>query len=156
MSVELRPITQDIEEIPTLNSPTHRFFRGEIIKKIIPVAAVAVAVIVAAAAVYFLVLRRPSFTISVSPSTLTIARGGSDNITFSYDPKVPSNLSMSISPQGMVLPQGTQIGEWVGPPFTFRVIVSENVAPGTYEVRVEGTDMDTGAMATTTFTLIVT
>lgn len=105
---------------------------------------------------FTVIVTAPSFTISVSPSTLTIARGGSDNITFSYDPKVPSNLSMGIVPQGIELPPGSEIGEWVNPPFTFRVIVPENIEPGTYEVNVEATDMDTGAKATTTFTLIVT
>lgn len=112
-------------------------------------------IVVAVVAVYFL-LQMPSFTISVSPSTLTVPRGGSENITFSYDPEVPFDLSMSIVPQGIELPPNVQIGEFVDPPFTFRVIVPENVAPGTYEVTVEATDMNTGAKATTAFTLVVT
>lgn len=115
---------------------------------------VIVIVIIVVAAAYFLLSRGPSFAISVSPSTVTISRGGTENITLSYNPKPPSNLSMSNNVTGPG--PGVQFGEWIDPPFTFPVVVSENAAPGTYTVTLEATDVDTGAKATTTFTVNVT
>lgn len=107
----------------------------------------------AAVAAYFL-LQKPSFTVSVSPSSLTIPRGGTENVTISYTPRVPYNLSNSSSISGPGF--GVQLGEWISAPFVFSVVVSENAATGTYTVTLEATDMDIGAKATTTFTVIVT
>ena len=115
-------------------------------------AVVAMCIAVAAVAACFL-LQKPPFTISVSPSTVTIPRGESENLTISYDPKVPSNLSMSTGISGPGT--GVQSGGWISPPFTFSVVASENAALGTYTVTLEVTDMDTGANATITFTVIV-
>ena len=126
---------------------------SKIIKKNFVIAAVVASVVVIAVATYFL-LQKPSFTISASPSTITIPRGGTENITLSYDPKVPSHLGTSSGVSGPG--SGVQLGEWISAPFTFPVVVSENAVLGTYTVTLEATDRDTGAKATTTITVIVT
>jgi len=124
-----------------------------IIRKNIVIVAVVVSIIIIIGLAYFL-LQKPSFTISTSPSTLNIARGGTETITINYDPNPPFNMGMNSSVSGPG--SGVQFGNWINPPFTFQVVVSENAALGTYTMTLEATDMDTGAKATTTFTVIVT
>jgi len=112
-----------------------------------------VACVVAVAVTYFLVPRAPAFTISASPSTITISKGGIENITLSYHPNVPSNLSVSSSVSGSG--SGVQFGGWINEPFTFQVVASENALSGTYTITLEAIDVDTGVKATTTLTVIV-
>lgn len=121
-------------------------------RNVIVVATVAIA-IVASAAAYFLLTQGPSFTISANPSTLTLQRGGSDNVTLSYNPDVPSNLGMNSSVSGPG--PGVQVDGIIDSPFTISVSVSENAALGTYTITLEATDGDTGAVATATVTLTV-
>jgi len=91
------------------------------------------------------------FSISVSPSSVTIPRGESGNVTVSYSPGVPFNLGMSSS-SGY---DKIQLN-FSAPPFTYTVVVSGDAVPGSYTVTLEATDTDTGAEATTTFTVVVT
>jgi hypothetical protein len=112
---------------------------------------VAVACVIVVVAAVLLALRGPSFSISVSPGTLTIPRGGSENVTISYSPEVPQNLSTNFETGSA----------WINvsptdPPFTFTVNVSSNAITGEYTVTVEAIDGNTGARATATFRVVVT
>jgi hypothetical protein len=122
---------------------------GEIIKRSLVAAVVVVCVVLVAAAAYF-ALRGPSFSISVSPNILTIPRGENENVTISYAPRVPYNLSTGFSAGAA----GINVSA-TAPPYTFTITVSSDAIPGQYTVTVEAVDQNTGERATTTFTVVV-
>ena len=133
----------------------------------ITAAVIGTIVIVAAAA--YLVLRKPSteeniapgFTISVSPSTLTIPRGGSDNLTITFQgTQLPENLGVVV----YGLPQWVQYTGAPGPfappqpPTTFILTftVADNVTIGSYPAGVVCEDMSSTLTGSDNFTLVIT
>lgn len=127
---------------------------SEIIKKNFVIAAVA-SVIVIAVATYFL-LQKPSFIISVSPSTVTIPRGSLDNVIITFDPpEIPQNLGTGF----INLPAGVECpARGPKPPASFWLTLSvgENASPGSYTVGITAEDKDKGLSTSTSFTLTIT
>ena len=140
---------------------------GETIKRSLVVLVFVVCIVVAVVAASFLLLRNPSeggvpsFAISVSPKSLSLARGGSENLTINFQPaQLPSNLGHEV--QG--LPAGVQYSGTPGsftppsPPTTFVLTFSaaDNAATGSYLVTVVCADIDRSLTSSDNFTLTVT
>jgi len=103
-------------------------------------------VVIAVAAAYFLVLRKPSeggapsFTISVSPKSLSVARGGSGTLTVTVSPaeygsSMGTGLTVWGAPQGVRIVSENASASPAGPnSFSYTFGVVDNAPPGTYTV----------------------
>jgi hypothetical protein len=126
--------------------------------------------VVAAAVAAYIVLRKPSeggapsFTISVSPKSLSVARGGSGTLTITvfppeYGSSIGAGMTIVGGPQGVrVLTENASVGP-VGPnSFSYTFGVVDNAPPGTYTVTltVETRVPSPWLTASDNFTLTVT
>jgi len=131
------------------------------------VVAIVVVIVAVGSGIYFLVLRKPSeggapsFTISVSPKSLSISRGSSENLTITFQPaQVPSRLGYEVHG----LPEGVQYSGAPGsftppsPPTTFVLTftVADNAPTGNYSVTVICEDMDRNLTSSDNFALLIT
>jgi len=134
------------------------------------VAAVISIIVVAVVAAYFLVLHKPSegapsFTISVSPKSLSVARGGSGTLTVTLSPaeygsNIGSGLTVWGAPPGVrVVSENATVQGGVSPnSFNYIFGVVENAPENTYTVTLTVTTMVPSPWLTASdnFTLIVT
>lgn len=99
----------------------------------------------------------PSFAISVSPKSLSVPHGGSENPTIIIQPQVPSRLGYEVG--GFPAEVQYSGGPILAPPFRTFVLtftVAENVQAGSYPATVVCENVDSGLRASDNFTLIVT
>jgi len=101
----------------------------------------------------------PSFTISASPSSLSVAQGGQGTSTITTTALSGFNSSIGLSASGM--PSGVTVGfnpSTIPAPgtgsSTMTITVASNTAPGTYPITVTGNGG--GVQQSTTVTLTVT
>jgi len=142
---------------------------GDVITKK-TIAAVVIVCAAAVAATAYLVLRKPSeggapsFTISVSPKSLSVARGGSGTLTVTVSPSeygssISTGMTIVGAPQGVrVLTENASVNP-VGPnSFSYTFGVVDNAPPGTYTVTLTvGTYVPSPSLtASDNFTLTVT
>lgn len=110
------------------------------------ITAIVVGIIVIAAAAYLFLSRKPSeggapsFTISVSPKSLSVPKGSSGTLTITVSPSeygssISTGMTIAGAPQGVrILAENASVGPTGPNSFSYTFGVVENAPLGTYTV----------------------